>query len=79
MKDAYSEIACIDARVRDKMLKWARKRGMTNQDEIVELVEAWMAHTRDLPTRIVTLDRPLHAQEAEAGREAPAEVLLCAA
>ena len=77
MKDAYSEIARIDTRVRDKLLKRARKLGMTNQDEIPELVEAWMAHTRDMPTRIVALDRPLHAQEA--GHEAPAEVLLRAA
>jgi hypothetical protein len=41
MKDAYLEIARIDARVRDKLLKLARKQGMTNQDEVIELVEAW--------------------------------------
>jgi hypothetical protein len=41
MKDAYQEIARIDARVRDKLLKRARKQGMVNQDQIVELVEAW--------------------------------------
>ena len=41
MKDAYSEIARIDAQVRDKLLKRARKQGMTNQDEIIELIEAW--------------------------------------
>ena len=63
MKAAYQEIARIDARVREKLLKRARKQGMTNQDEIVDLVEAWMVHTRDtdLPTRIVTLDLPLAA------------------
>ena len=41
MKAAYLEIARIDARVRDKLLKRARKQGMVNQDEIIELVEAW--------------------------------------
>jgi hypothetical protein len=41
MDAAYQEIARIDAQVRDKLLKRARKQGMVNQDEIVELVEAW--------------------------------------
>jgi hypothetical protein len=41
MKTAYQEIARIDARVRDKLLKRARKQGMVNQDEIIKLVEAW--------------------------------------
>ncbi len=41
MKAAYQEIACIDARVKDKLLKRARKQGMVNQDEVIELVEAW--------------------------------------
>jgi hypothetical protein len=42
MKDAYSEIARIDARIRDKLLKRAQRLGMTTkQDEIIELVEDW--------------------------------------
>jgi hypothetical protein len=41
MKAAYQEIARIDAQVRDKLLKRARKHGMVNQDEVIELVEAW--------------------------------------
>ena len=41
MKDAYSEIARIDAGVQEKLLKRARKQGMTDQDEIIELAEAW--------------------------------------
>jgi hypothetical protein len=41
MDAAYQEIARIDARVRDKLLKRARKQGMVNQDEIIELTEAW--------------------------------------
>jgi hypothetical protein len=41
VKAAYQEIARINARVRDKLLKRARKQGMVNQDEIIELVEAW--------------------------------------
>jgi hypothetical protein len=41
MKDAYAEIARIDAEVRDKLLKRAQKQGMVNQDEVIELVEAW--------------------------------------
>jgi hypothetical protein len=41
MKDAYLEIVRIDARVKDKLLKRARRQGMTNQDEIIELIEAW--------------------------------------
>ena len=41
MKDAYAEIARIDAQVKDKLLKRARRQGMTNQDEIIQLIEAW--------------------------------------
>jgi hypothetical protein len=41
MKDAYREIARIDAQVRDKLLKRARKQGMINQDEVIELIDAW--------------------------------------
>ena len=42
MKDAYSEIARIDARVQEKLLKRVREQGMTDQDEIIELAEgAW--------------------------------------
>ncbi len=41
MTDAYSEIARIDAGVQEKLLKRARKQEMTDQDEIIELAEAW--------------------------------------
>ena len=41
LKAAYHEIARIDARVRNKLLKRAQKQGMVNQDEVIELVEAW--------------------------------------
>ena len=41
MKAAYLEIARIDARGRDKLLKRARRQGETNQDQVIELVEAW--------------------------------------
>ena len=41
MKAAYLEIARIDAKIRDKLLKRARKQGMTSQGEVIELVEAW--------------------------------------
>jgi hypothetical protein len=41
LKAAYREIARIDARVRNKLLKRARTQGMVNQEEVIELVEAW--------------------------------------
>jgi hypothetical protein len=39
--EALEEVACIDARIRDKLLKRARKQGMTSQDEVIKLVEVW--------------------------------------
>lgn len=41
LKAAYQEIARIDAEVRDKLLKRARKQGMVNQGEVIELVKNW--------------------------------------
>lgn len=42
MDAAYQEIARIDARVRDKLLKRAQRLGMTTkQDEVIELIEDW--------------------------------------
>jgi cell division protein FtsL len=37
--EASEEVARIDARIRDKLLKRARKQGMTSQDELIKLVE----------------------------------------
>jgi hypothetical protein len=39
--DASNEAARIDAKVKNKLLKRARKHGMTNESEVAELVEAW--------------------------------------
>jgi hypothetical protein len=39
--EALEEVARIDARVRDRLLKRARKQGMTSQDEVIKLVEVW--------------------------------------
>ena len=39
--------AHIDARVRDKLLKRARKQGIVNQEQAIELVEAWKQAARD--------------------------------
>jgi hypothetical protein len=41
MMEAYAEIARIDARVRDKLVKRARRQGMTKQGEIIKLIEEW--------------------------------------
>jgi hypothetical protein len=42
MKGAYLEIAHIDARIMDKLLKRTRRLGMTaNQDEVIELIQEW--------------------------------------
>ena len=39
--EASEEVARIDARISDKLLKRARKQGMTSQDEAIKLVELW--------------------------------------
>jgi hypothetical protein len=39
--EVLEEVARIDARIRDRLLKRARKKGMTRQDEVIKLVEAW--------------------------------------
>jgi hypothetical protein len=39
--EALEEVARIDASIRDKLLKRARKQGMTSQDEVIKLVEVW--------------------------------------
>jgi len=42
LKAACRETAArIDARIRDKLLKRARKQGMANEREVLELIEAW--------------------------------------
>lgn len=41
LKAAYQEIARIDAQVRDKLVKRARKQGMVDQGEVIELIENW--------------------------------------
>ena len=40
-------MAHIDAWVRDKLLKRVRKHGIVNQEEAIELVEAWKHAARD--------------------------------
>ena len=35
--------ARINAKVREKLMKLARKQGATNHDEAIQLVEAWIA------------------------------------
>jgi hypothetical protein len=45
---AASEAAArIDAKVKDKLLKRARRQGMTNAREATELVEAWKRAARE--------------------------------
>ena len=39
--EALEEVARIEARIRDKLLKRARRQGMANPVEVIELVEAW--------------------------------------
>jgi hypothetical protein len=42
-----SEVAAhIDAWIRDKLLKRAREQGIVNQEEAIELVEAWKRAAR---------------------------------
>jgi hypothetical protein len=40
-REASEAAARIDGRTREKLLKRARKQGMTNEGEVIELVEAW--------------------------------------
>jgi hypothetical protein len=44
--EAAKVAASIDARVKDKLLKRARKHGMTDKREVTELVEAWKRAAR---------------------------------
>jgi hypothetical protein len=39
--ETAAAVASIDAKVRDKLLKRARKQGMSNEAEVIELVNAW--------------------------------------
>ena len=44
----------IDAKIRNMLLKRARKQGMTDEGEVVALIEAWkraVQHTKHLRTR----------------------------
>jgi hypothetical protein len=43
---ASQAAAHIDAKVKTKLLKRARKQGMTNEREVTELVEAWKRAAR---------------------------------
>jgi hypothetical protein len=48
---AAKAAARIDTRVKDKLMKRARKHGMTDEREVTELVEAWKQaakHTKHL-------------------------------
>ena len=48
---AAEAVARIDARIKDKLTKRARKQGMTDEREVTELVEAWKRaakHTKHL-------------------------------
>ena len=40
-RQASEAAAHIDARTREKLLKRARRQGMTNEGEVIELLEAW--------------------------------------
>ena len=44
--EASEAAAHIDAWVRDKLLKRAREQGIVNQEEAIELVEAWKRAAR---------------------------------
>jgi hypothetical protein len=44
--DAAKVTAHIDAKVKDKLLKCARKHGMTDEREVTELVDAWRRAAR---------------------------------
>jgi hypothetical protein len=56
-KAVYCEIARIDARIREKLLKRARKQGMVNQDEVIQLVEEWKCAAARIP--MMTARRPV--------------------
>jgi hypothetical protein len=44
--EASKAAARIDAGIKDKLLKRARKHGMTDEREVTELVEAWKRAAR---------------------------------
>jgi hypothetical protein len=46
-REASEAAARIDAKIKDTLLKRARKQGMTNQDEAIGLIEAWKRATRE--------------------------------
>ena len=54
--EVLEEVARIDARIRDRLLKRARKKGMTRQDEVIKLVEAWKRAA-------ASIDRKRHQQK----------------
>jgi hypothetical protein len=62
--EAAKVAASIDARVKDKLLKRARKHGMTDEREVTELVEAWKRAAR--PTKHLDLGDKGHS--AKKGR-----------
>ena len=48
---AAEEVARINARIKTKLMKRARRQGMTNEREMTDLVEAWKQaakHTKRL-------------------------------
>jgi len=48
-REALDVVSRIDARIRDKLLKRARKQGMSDEGEVVALIEAWKRAAR--PTK----------------------------
>ena len=76
--EVLEEVARIDARIRDRLLKRARKKGMTRQDEVIKLVEAWRGLRRQSTASVTNrrdtdpsigrngLRRPCKASEAAA-------------
>jgi hypothetical protein len=45
-QETAAAVASIDAKLRDKLLKRARKQGITNEAEATELIEAWKRAAR---------------------------------
>jgi hypothetical protein len=45
-REALEMVAHIDARIRDKLLKRARKQGLADQNEVIGLVDARKAAAR---------------------------------
>ena len=56
--EASKAAAGIDAKVKDKLLKRARKQGITNERQAAELVEAWKRAARH--TKRLHLGRKAH-------------------